>query len=240
MTTSAAPPLCAEAVHRAARGPDPAPVRRTRAAAARVALAVAAAGAAVIHLSAAPSHLGEWPPLGLAFLAAAVLQLGWAAALLRRDSRRLLAAGAVGMLALVATWLASRTTGLPLGPHAGTAEPVGLADALCVLLEVPVAAGALLLLRRPAGLTRPAGRRTRAALAGVALAVTAAAGVAVAQPPHHGHAHPAATTSADLPGTPMVETGVDANTNGVDDGVEAYFAGELLKGHDDHEGHARR
>jgi hypothetical protein len=198
--------------------------------AARSALALAAAGAGAIHLSAAPVHVADWAPLGYGFLAAAALQLAWAVALVRREGRGLLVAGAAGTALVTAVWVASRTTGLPVGPHAGVPEAVGTADALCVALQVPVVLGALALAVRPRALRAPAGRRVRRAGWLAAALVAGATGVAAAAPPH---AHP----SADLPGTPMVETGVDANANGVDDGVEAYFAAQLLEAHRGHEGY---
>lgn len=208
--------------------------------AARSALAVAAAGAGAIHLSSAGAHLAEWAPLGYSFAAAAALQVVWGAALVRRESRALLLAGALGMAAVLGVWLLSRTAGLPVGPDAGVASPVGIADGLCVALEVPVLLGALVLLRRPAALRRPAGRTARRLVAATTLGVLATTGVAVAQPPH-AHPEPAATAKAggpgDIAGTPMVETGTDANGNGVDDGVEAYFAAQFLAAHEGHEGY---
>ncbi len=53
-----------------------------------------------------------------------------------RPRRRVLLAGAAGSAALVLLWLVSRTSGLPFGPEAGVAEPIGAADTLCVVMEV--------------------------------------------------------------------------------------------------------
>jgi hypothetical protein len=68
----------------------------------------------------------------------------------------------------------------------------------------------------------------RLVLSGVAVAVLASTGVAVAAPGHeHGSACP----------TTAVASGVDANHNRADDGIEAYFACKLVHEHDHHKGY---
>lgn len=157
---------------------------------ARHGLALAALGAGAIHLAHGPEHLAAWAPLGAGFVAAGVLQLLWAVALLRRDSRPLLAAGAAGSLLFVGVWAVSRTTGLPLGPEAFERAPVGVADLTCALLELTVAAGALTLLRRPRLLEVEVGSRTRWAATGALAAVLlSSSGVALAAPAPEGHQH---------------------------------------------------
>ena len=201
------------------------------------ALAAGSAAAGVIHLAFTPDHLREWVPLGVGFAAAGVFQILWAGALLRRESRRVLAFGALGSLFFVGVWLVSRTVGLPVGPQALQVESIGVPDALCVLLELPVAAGALSLLRRPGALRRPAGALFRALAAGAAALSVATAGVAVASPGHV-HAGHAVVKGADCdPRAPMRKTGVDANHDGVDDGVQAYFRCQLVHEHDGHHGY---
>ena len=194
----------------------------------RTGLAAAAAGAGLVHLVHAPGHLAEWAPLGGGFVLAGLLQLLLGLVLLARESRAWLAAGAAGSLLLVGAWALSRTTGLPLAP--GGAEPVGQADALCVLLEVAVAAGALLLLRKPAALRRDPGRGVRAgATAALAAAVLSTTGAAVAAPAHE---HP----GGPCPARP-VASGVDADRDGADDGVQEYFRCHLHEAHDGPHGH---
>lgn len=198
---------------------------RTRRDALRQALSLACLGAGAIHLALGPDHLQEWAPLGVGFYAAGALQVVWGARLWRREARTWLAAGAAGSALFVLTWLVSRTTGLPLAPDG--AEQVGRADLLCVVLESVVAVGALTLLRRPAaGRTRV--RRARTVLAGTTVVVLGLTGAALAAPVHqHGAAH-------SCPARP-VASGVDANHDGADDGVQAYFRCQL---HAAHEGHA--
>jgi len=188
----------------------------------RLSLAAAAAGAGLVHLVHAPDHVAEWAPLGAGFVLAGALQLLLAFVLVARESRGWLAAGAAGSLLLVGTWAVSRTVGLPLAP--GGPEPVGRADLLCVLLETGVAAGALLLLRKPAALRRDPGRSARAGVtAALAAAVLSTTGAAVAAPAHE---HP----GGPCPVRP-VASGVDRDGDGADDGVQEYFRCALHEAH---------
>src|SRR5438046_62766 len=97
---------------------------------ARWLLAGCSLGAAAVHFGYAPSHFSEYWLHGLFFVVVAWLQVLWAGAVVVRPSRRLLIAGALGSEVVVAVWVASRTIGTILGPHAGTAEPVGFPDVL--------------------------------------------------------------------------------------------------------------
>ncbi len=181
-------------------------------------------GAGVIHLSLGPEHMSQWVVLGTGFYVAGALQVAWGVALLR-TGRRLLTVGALGSLLFIAMWVVSRTSGLPVGPEAGQAESVGIADTLCVGLEAVVLLGALVLLRRPTAGLAPAGRRAVVTvLSAVTLGVLATTGVAVAAP-SHGHGAPCPASA--------VASGVDANRNGADDGIEYYFRCQLLHSHDD-------
>lgn len=87
-----------------------------------------AAGA--IHLTAALEHSGEHPShaASLAFIACA--QLLWGIALYRSPTRRLLLAGVMMSIAMVALWVASRTSGLPIGATPWRPEPVGALDSV--------------------------------------------------------------------------------------------------------------
>ena len=122
------------------------------------------AGAALIHASMAPSHLGEAAVEGAGFVAAAWVQVLLAVAVLVRPTRRVLLAVVVSSAALIAVWAVSRTAGLPFGDHSGHAESVSIVDGVCVALEVAalLLAGALafgIVLRAPAG--GPGARRGR-------------------------------------------------------------------------------
>ncbi|MDX6371984.1 MAG: hypothetical protein QOD98_972 [Nocardioidaceae bacterium] len=82
--------------------------------------AEAAVFSAAIHLWVAPEHLREWWLYGAFFLTAAAAQSLLAWLVLHRASLLVLVGGIWGNLAIIATYVASRTVGLPLTPpHAG-------------------------------------------------------------------------------------------------------------------------
>jgi hypothetical protein len=93
--------------------------------------------ASLIHVQAAVGHLSESKLYALFFALLAPLQFIWGLVLFRRPSSKvLLRAGAVMSLAVAALWLASRTTGLPVGPEHWSPEEVGPADSLATADEV--------------------------------------------------------------------------------------------------------
>jgi hypothetical protein len=96
-------------------------------------------------------HLREAPQVGIAFVIAAGLLLATGTALAIRPNSRWAARGAALLLAgLIASYAASRTTGIPvLEPHA---EPLDAVGATTKLVE---ALGLVLALR----LSRPVGDR---------------------------------------------------------------------------------
>ncbi|WP_343905239.1 hypothetical protein [Nocardioides aquiterrae] len=129
------------------------------------------AAAAGIHAAMIPAHLRERLVVGAFFVACALVQLAWAERALRRPTRRWLAAGAAGNLAVVGLWAVTRTAGLPFGllPRP---EAVGTWDATCAALELVAAAACVAAARR--GPRRPAPWREwhAAAHAWLALALT--------------------------------------------------------------------
>lgn len=111
---------------------------RVYAAAAQVALL--SAGAAAIHFVVISEHFEEWWIFGLFFAVTAMAQLTWAVLIVTRCSRLLTWSGVVGNAAIVALWIVTRTAGMPLGPDAGTPEPVGVADSVASAFEVGIVA----------------------------------------------------------------------------------------------------
>ena len=157
-------------------------------------------GAALIHVGVSADHFQEWWAAGLFFLVSAAAQLGWAVwCWSRPSSRRVLLAGAGGSVALALVWAVSRTSGLPFGPEAGVAEPVGVADAVCVALEVLSAGLAVVAATAwaPARLKALSTPRRAAVLTGAVAALTlVASGAAIAAPGHDHGATDVAGTSA--------------------------------------------
>jgi hypothetical protein len=100
-------------------------------------------GAAVIHFAVVPEHLEEYLPFGLFFIVVGTVQAAIAAAVILHPSRRLFLAALASSVGLAGLWLLSRTVGLPIGPHPGQPEDIGIPDLPCTALE---AVSALVLL----------------------------------------------------------------------------------------------
>jgi hypothetical protein len=144
-------------VHRATTDPDRNGVRVLSA----IALASIAAGA--INISAGAT-VGRASSEDLAFfVVVAAAQLVWGMAALVRAPRWWLALGAAGNLLVAATWLASRTVGIP-GVYGGITLPIGFPDALAAALEVVIVVGAVGLMVQGRDLARSAGRSAGVAI----------------------------------------------------------------------------
>jgi hypothetical protein len=87
-------------------------------------------GAGLIHVQAAIEHSGHFLLFTAFFALLAAGQFLWGIAAYRCPAPKLLAAGAALSLSVVAVWVTSRTTGLPLGPTRWRPEPVGLLDSI--------------------------------------------------------------------------------------------------------------
>jgi FtsP/CotA-like multicopper oxidase with cupredoxin domain len=151
--------------------------------------ALLTAGPAAIHFAVAPMHFQEYVPFGVFFVAAGALQLAAAAAMLLRPSRRLFLASGAGTIGVIALYLLSRTAGVPVGPHPGRPEMVGIPDVTCTAMElVSLPLFALAAFRRPRPRRRHPVRIVLAAAPATLLAAaltyvgtgTAAAGMPVA------------------------------------------------------------
>jgi hypothetical protein len=135
------------------------------------AISLASIAAGAINIAAAAT-VGRGSAVNLAFfVAVAAAQLAWGAAALARAPQWWLALGAAGNLVVVATWVLSRTAGLPAGPEAGITLPVRFPDGLATALEVVVIVGAAVLLA-----WRPVPARSAARSPGVTIAAAVVAG----------------------------------------------------------------
>jgi hypothetical protein len=111
--------------------------------------AVLAAGAGIIHVKAAIDHGSHWWAFGVFFGLLVCFQLGWALLVWRgRRDARLLDAAIYVSLATAAICLLSRIVGVPFGPWAWDAEPIGALDLIATLDELALAA-LLVSLRHP-------------------------------------------------------------------------------------------
>ena len=110
--------------------------------------ACSSTAAAAIHFAVIDEHIGEYWLFGALFAVTATAQLAWAVVTTLSPRPWLLVGGIVGNLGVAAVWLVSRTAGLPIGPEAGSAEAVGLADVAATAFELVVVAGAVVVLAR--------------------------------------------------------------------------------------------
>jgi hypothetical protein len=152
----------------------------------------ASVGAGLIHLAVVSEHVSEWWLYGVFFLVLGVAQIGWAVLAMTSDrppDPRLVAAVNAAIIGL---WLATRTTGLPVGPEPWEAEAVGTADLVCSALEAVVVVLLVLAPRRPqvqgSAFHSSAQRRMIAVGALAAAAVTVAA-LTTTPLAFNGHAH---------------------------------------------------
>lgn len=106
-----------------------------------LAFAVLSLGAARIHFHAADAHSDEAPLFAAFFFLLGCLQGAWGLAVVGGMTPRLRLYGVLLNNAVVAIWFASRTTGLPVGPHPWSPETIGALDATATLLEVAIVVG---------------------------------------------------------------------------------------------------
>jgi hypothetical protein len=86
-----------------------------------------------------PEHFEEWWGYGTFFLATAISQGAYGAALLRWSHQLLLLLGIGGNLLIVVLYLVTRTVGVPtFGPHAGEVEGVGAIDLCATVSELAI------------------------------------------------------------------------------------------------------
>ena len=181
-----------------------------------IGLASLSASAGVIHAALTPSHMGEWALEGAGFAVAAWLQLGVAAALVRRRSVAALQVAIVSNLAFIALWLMSRTRGFPFGPHAGHAESFSFVDEVTVTAEAALVIGAFAAIVRPC---RGVANGWQRAVVPVIAVVAATA--ALLSPSARNHAH-------DAHGDHHGQSAVDAKLfpNGDDKGFALLHNGQ--------------
>lgn len=140
--------------------------------------------AGLIHAQAAFQHIDEYALYALFFALLAPAQFGWGIALYRWPGRTLLRLGAIGSLLVVALWIVSRTSGLPIGPTPWHAESVGATDLIATADEVVLVLLALTQLKQFSG--RTISRVPRALLAAAGLLLILSSSLAVIAPAH-GH-----------------------------------------------------
>ena len=122
--------------------------RRPASADARILAGTLLAVAGLIHLKATVDHAGEYWLFAVLFGVVACAQLALAVAMWRAPvPDDVLWAAAVVTIGVVVVWLASRCTGLPIGPRAGHTERFGVSDVFATMIELVFLAVVCLLVR---------------------------------------------------------------------------------------------
>lgn len=116
----------------------------------RYSAALLTLGAAAIHFAAVPAHFDEFLLYAIFFVCLGAAQVALAVGLLIAPSRRLYIAGLAGTVTVIAIWLASRTTGLPIAPVPWRPEQMAFPDFAATLMEAITCLLFVLRLRRPA------------------------------------------------------------------------------------------
>jgi hypothetical protein len=156
-------------------------VRGSSASVERMLLALLSLAAAAIHVAVMGEHFAEFFAYGVFFAVVAWLQAAWAVAILVAPSRPLLWGAAVGNVVIVAVWVVSRTTGLPIGPEPGVPEPAAFLDVFSTILELVLVAGAAVLLVQRGQGVLVAGRAAAAVVVGVGLLLGVVTTIGIAQ-----------------------------------------------------------
>jgi len=138
-------------------------------------IAFASVAAGAINIAAAAT-IGADAQTHAFFWTVGVGQVVWGLSALVWAPRWWLALGALGNAVVVATWLVSRTAGLPFGEFANVVLPVRFADTLATILEAVVVIGAAALAVIGSGVARAGARVRNVAL--VAALVFGALGLA--------------------------------------------------------------
>lgn len=109
-------------------------------------VAMCSAAAGLWHILYAFSHLDHHVVLGQSFMATGIVQIAWAAWMLRAPNRQLIAAGAaLGFLSIL-VWVFGHSTGLSWYPGLEVAEIIGWGDTVTKWFELALLFGCIVLL----------------------------------------------------------------------------------------------
>jgi hypothetical protein len=121
--------------------------------------------AAAVHAVVAPEHFHEYLWFGVFFTVLTVCQVGVAIKIVVQPDRATLLTVGVTSLAVVALWVAARTSGVPIGPEPWRPEAIGALDVLASAAElVATLACALALWSQRSAPVRRAGTKMAGAL----------------------------------------------------------------------------
>ncbi len=148
-------------------------------------LSVAAGG---IHLAMVPAHADEWLPAGLAFAAAAWIQIGLAVVFVARPSAMALRVSCLANVVFIAAWLISRVWGWPVGPEAFSPHAASAVDVTAVIFEATIVLVGYELLVRPAlGAKLSSGARVMLSIVPVAIVLVGTWAISSPGATEHSH-----------------------------------------------------
>ncbi|MEI7623417.1 MAG: hypothetical protein WCJ88_07665 [Actinomycetes bacterium] len=145
-----------------------------------------------VHFGYAPHHLADDWAHGWFFMLIAAYQCIFAVLIVARPRRWLWASAVVINLAVIGTWLVSRTVGLPFGPQELRAESFSTPDIVCSILEGAIILIAVVALAFPAVLQRRSRDRISFTFASLAFGTVAVVLGALMLTPTYTAAHEAA------------------------------------------------
>ncbi len=170
--------------------------------------AVLSLTAGAVHFGYAPHHLSEDWAHGWFFLLIAAYQCAFAVLIVARPRRWVWASAIIVNFGIIATWVISRTVGLPFGPEPLRSEVFSAPDIVSSIVEGFIIVLAIVALAFPALLQRPS--RERVSLRFAALAIGTVAVVlgaimltpsytAAHEPAGHGHGDTEVVASTQTP-----------------------------------------
>ncbi len=164
--------------------------------------AVLSLTAGAVHFGYAPHHLSEDWAHGWFFLLIAAYQCAFAVLIVARPRRWVWASAIIVNVGIIATWVISRTIGLPLGPEALRSEVFSAPDIVSSVVEGIIILLAIVALAFPAFLQRPSRERISLRFAALAIGTVAVVLGAIMLTPSYTEAHETAGHAhGDLTGT---------------------------------------
>lgn len=165
--------------------------------------AVLSLTAGAVHFGYAPHHLSEDWAHGWFFLLIAAYQCAFAVLIVARPRRWVWASAIIVNVGIIATWVVSRTVGLPFGPQALRSEVFSAPDIVSSVIEGIIILLSIVALAFPALLQRPSRERISLRFAALAIGTVAVVLGAIMLTPTYtsaheaaGHTHGAAEVSA--------------------------------------------
>lgn len=146
-----------------------------------------------VHFGYAPHHLADDWAHGWFFMILGAYQVAFAVLVVARPRRWLWWSAVVVETASIATWIVSRTVGLPVGPEDLRTEAAGAPDIVCAAIEAMIIVLALVAVLAPTWLERPARDRTSTRFAAIAVGTVAVVLGALVLTPSYTAAHEAAS-----------------------------------------------